>query len=155
MAPPGRNLASPQEDHEFHVGSTTTLYLNNTFGIAVLTKDDGGTFRVVSIDLAELLPGAPIAVVPFTGTRADGSTVTVTFTTDGIAGLETFAFSGFESLTSLSWAQDPLFHQFDNITLSPGDPSGKDECMKGGWVDFGFRNQGQCIRFVNTGKDSR
>lgn len=31
----------------------------------------------------------------------------------------------------------------------------KNECKKGGWETFGFRNQGQCIRFVNTGKDSR
>lgn len=31
----------------------------------------------------------------------------------------------------------------------------KAECKKGGWEEFDFRNQGQCIRFVNTGQDSR
>jgi hypothetical protein len=31
----------------------------------------------------------------------------------------------------------------------------KNECKKRGWEAFGFRNQGQCIRFVNTGQDSR
>jgi len=31
-------------------------------------------------------------------------------------------------------------------------PTTKADCKKGGWVQFGFRNQGQCIRFVNTGK---
>jgi hypothetical protein len=31
----------------------------------------------------------------------------------------------------------------------------KDQCKDGGWREAGFRNQGQCIRFVNTGKDSR
>jgi len=35
------------------------------------------------------------------------------------------------------------------------DPTTKDECKKGGWESFGFRNQGQCVRFVETGKDSR
>jgi hypothetical protein len=35
------------------------------------------------------------------------------------------------------------------------DPASHDECMKGGWVDFAFRNQGQCIRFVETAEDSR
>jgi hypothetical protein len=35
------------------------------------------------------------------------------------------------------------------------DPATKDECKNGGWVIFGFENQGQCIRFVETGKDSR
>ena len=34
-------------------------------------------------------------------------------------------------------------------------PQTKDECKRGGFADFGFRNQGQCIRFVNTGQDSR
>ena len=31
----------------------------------------------------------------------------------------------------------------------------KEQCMDGGWTQFGFANQGQCIRFVNTGVDSR
>jgi hypothetical protein len=28
-------------------------------------------------------------------------------------------------------------------------PTAKDDCKKGGWAGFGFRNQGQCIKFVN------
>lgn len=35
------------------------------------------------------------------------------------------------------------------------DPMTVDDCKKGGWRGYGFRNQGQCIRFVNTGKDDR
>ena len=35
------------------------------------------------------------------------------------------------------------------------DPATRDECRNDGWTGFGFRNQGQCIRFVNTGFDSR
>ena len=35
------------------------------------------------------------------------------------------------------------------------DPATKDDCKKGGWADYGFRNQGQCVRFIETGKDSR
>jgi hypothetical protein len=31
-------------------------------------------------------------------------------------------------------------------------PTSKDQCKNGGWEDFGFKNQGQCIKFVNTGK---
>lgn len=31
----------------------------------------------------------------------------------------------------------------------------KEDCRDGAWEDLGFRNQGQCIRFVETGKDSR
>ena len=33
-----------------------------------------------------------------------------------------------------------------------GQPETKDDCKKGGWMQFGFKNQGQCIRFVNTGQ---
>ena len=35
------------------------------------------------------------------------------------------------------------------------DVGGKETCKDGGWQNFGFRNQGQCIRFANTDKDSR
>ena len=35
------------------------------------------------------------------------------------------------------------------------NPETKNDCKKGGWEEYGFNNQGQCIRFVNTGKDSR
>lgn len=45
--------------------------------------------------------------------------------------------------------------EVDNHELFALDPSDADDCKKGGWEDFGFRNQGQCIKFVNTGKDSR
>jgi hypothetical protein len=40
-------------------------------------------------------------------------------------------------------------------TVGQPDPVTKDDCKKGGWEAFGFRNQGQCIRFIETGKDSR
>jgi hypothetical protein len=35
---------------------------------------------------------------------------------------------------------------------APDVPVTADDCRNGGWREFGFRNQGQCIRFVNTGK---
>lgn len=34
-------------------------------------------------------------------------------------------------------------------------PENRMHCMRGGWEDFGFKNQGRCIQFVETGKDSR
>ena len=41
-----------------------------------------------------------------------------------------------------------------DLTVSPvvvTDPQSKDDCRDGGHEDFGFRNQGQCVRFVETG----
>lgn len=54
---------------------------------------------------------------------------------------------------------------YDNVVVSLDDgttiydfepsPAEKGDCKKGGWEDYGFKNQGQCIQYVNTGKDSR
>jgi len=117
-------FASPHTDNSAWFVSSTALFNNFVNGVTVLTREDGGVFDVESIDLAELPPfGTSPRSVPFTGIRADASTVMVTFTTDGPIGFETFAFSGFTNLTSLSWVQVPLFHQFDNIVLDPkGQP---------------------------------
>jgi hypothetical protein len=45
----------------------------------------------------------------------------------------------------------------DNLTLSSGaGPTSADQCKNGGWENFDtprtFKNQGDCIRYVNTGK---
>jgi hypothetical protein len=34
-------------------------------------------------------------------------------------------------------------------------PPNRDDCKHGDWQALGFRNQGQCVRWVETGKDSR
>lgn len=44
------------------------------------------------------------------------------------------------------------------VAITPGtrpSPTSKRQCKNGGWEAFGFKNQGQCVRFVETGKDSR
>ena len=40
------------------------------------------------------------------------------------------------------------------ITID-NNPDTKDECKKDGWENYGFKNQGQCVMFIETGKDSR
>ena len=42
-----------------------------------------------------------------------------------------------------------------NISPAAADPQNKDQCKDGGWESYGFANQGQCVRYVQTGKDSR
>jgi hypothetical protein len=46
-------------------------------------------------------------------------------------------------------------YDFELTPPAPVDPITKAECMNGGWQQFDFLNQGQCVRFVETGKDSR
>lgn len=41
------------------------------------------------------------------------------------------------------------------MRLSSADPTTKEDCKDGLWADYGFENQGQCVRFIETGKDSR
>jgi hypothetical protein len=38
---------------------------------------------------------------------------------------------------------------------TPSSPTSKDQCRNGGWQAFKFRNQGQCVRYVETGMDDR
>lgn len=61
-------------------------------------------------------------------------------------------------LNSKNYAPAPSYNvhwsnfAYGNITSSP---TTKDSCKANGWQDYGFRNQGLCIQYVNTGKDSR
>lgn len=41
------------------------------------------------------------------------------------------------------------------VTTRKANPTNANSCKKGGWEAFGFKNQGLCIQYVNTGKDSR
>ena len=60
----------------------------------------------------------------------------------------------------LSWAFDINNHGQivgygqinDNFRAFLLTPANKDLCKGGGWAGFGFKNQGQCIQFVLTGK---
>lgn len=49
---------------------------------------------------------------------------------------------------------DPRYGWFTSI-LGPAGPTEKADCLNGGWEGFHFKNQGQCVRYVETGKDSR
>jgi hypothetical protein len=39
----------------------------------------------------------------------------------------------------------------DACDFRPNGPTSKEQCKHGGWQQFGFKNQGQCIAFVNHG----
>lgn len=47
------------------------------------------------------------------------------------------------------------FVTWNEVEVPACSPEVKNDCKKGGWEAFGFKNQGQCVRFVETGKDSR
>jgi hypothetical protein len=97
---------------------STALFNNLVGGITRLTQVGGGAFDLSSIDLTSL-NGDDSVVVSFTGTKADLSTVSQSFTTDAVLStLETFNFTNFTNLVSVDWLQNGSFHQFDNINVS-------------------------------------
>jgi hypothetical protein len=91
-----------------------------------LTQTNGNPFSLLSIDLARNFEFDAPPTVTFTGTLEGGGTVTDTFTVTTLPppsppAFQTFTFTGFDDVTSVSWDQpqfpEPL-HQFTNITLA-------------------------------------
>ena len=52
---------------------------------------------------------------------------------------------GAETDERFDWTRFDLVH----------DPETKADCKDGGWADYGFRNQGLCVAFVETDRDTR
>ena len=73
----------------------------------------------------------------------NNSTTTVTLEAD--AYVEVRMVFGAEADERFDWTRFEVLP--DAQTLA--------DCQGGGWEAFGFANQGQCAKFVNTGKDSR
>ncbi|MES2749247.1 MAG: hypothetical protein V4606_02560 [Patescibacteria group bacterium] len=46
-------------------------------------------------------------------------------------------------------------YDFEPEVVVPPTATTKDDCKLGGYATYGFKNQGQCVKFVETGKDSR
>jgi hypothetical protein len=101
---------------------STAMYNRTVNGITSLAREDGNTFNLLSIDLAELngdVTPPSTLYTTFEGLLVGGGTVTQTFLLDGDAfGAETFLFAGFTNLTSVSWMQETPYHQFDNIVVN-------------------------------------
>jgi hypothetical protein len=111
------NLPGTTSLFEFFAGATTSL------------TDAGAAFTLTSIDLAPLIAGATGSFdVTFTGTYADHSTVSQTFTVNDGAWLQTFDFSSFTNVVSVAFSQGSNIgyyvsqgsaYQFDNVVVEP------------------------------------
>lgn len=101
----------------------------STEATITLTRRDMLPFSLRSIDVARYFifneTNDPVTLT-FTGQQAGGGTVQQTFTVQtpiGVPMFDTFAFSGFTNLVSVSWQQESgpagVKHQFDDIRLVP------------------------------------
>lgn len=102
----------------FFSGSTA-LFNDNDAGYTTLVQAGNSAFALYSIDLAAMYPGfAEDGVdVTFAGMKTDGTLVTQSFhVLEGAA--QTFSFSDFTNLAYVSWTNDAMYHQFDNINVA-------------------------------------
>jgi hypothetical protein len=112
-------------------GGTSTTSLLEYCADATTTMVQFGNvaFDLNAIDLAEWgadqAGGAGTFTVTFSGTRADSSTVTQTFTVSNNSGspnLQHFAFSGFTNIVSVSFVQGIFLsgtaYQFNNVVVN-------------------------------------
>jgi hypothetical protein len=86
-----------------------------------LQRVDALPFNLVSIDLARNFQFDPATTVTFTGNLEGGGTIVQSFTTNASDPLafETFDFTGFENLSSVTWEQGTSgLHQFSEIQLA-------------------------------------
>jgi hypothetical protein len=98
---------------------SVALFNNTSSGTTTLTQNNGNTFTLNSIDIANFSLQSSGVTVVFTGNVQGGGTVTQTFTHGTNDALETVTFgSDFTNLLSVSFGQDPPFNQFDNIRIN-------------------------------------
>lgn len=110
-------------------------------GVPLLSFDDYATISTSGDSVQVIADGSLFTL------RVGNSSYPVLPVTPGTFGSLQVRSQGYTVLFALSVPPVP--------PPAPTDPTTKDDCKKDGWLSYGFKNQGQCVRFVETGKDSR
>ncbi|HVM15715.1 MAG TPA: carboxypeptidase regulatory-like domain-containing protein [Egibacteraceae bacterium] len=149
------------------------VWLGNIYGTFNHPCVTAGGLQVPAItgQVTDAGTGAPIpnATVTLVGPGTETSTVTTADGNYAFGGLEpgqytvTVQADGYEPASQTATAAEnevttvdvALVAEVEEPPPPPANPTTRDDCKNGGWQDYGFRNQGQCLQFVNTGKDSR
>jgi len=110
----GANLGLFGTSANWYYGETVlTNFMDD--GLTSLTKLDGGTFDLLSIDLTELF-GNDFGWVVVEFIRDGGHSQV--FSLDEQIGAETFVFdSGFTAVTEVTWRNHYGYHSFDDIVI--------------------------------------
>jgi hypothetical protein len=98
---------------------TTAPYIFASTGGVQFQLDSPRPFDLRSIALGPINGSVGAQTVTFTGTRAEGGTVTQSFTTGAAEGFQTFVFDpSFRRLTSVRW--DPVIASMDSVSVEHG-----------------------------------
>ncbi len=68
------------------------------------------------------------------------------YSLDSYLGLDAWALTGWPST---GWAGYGVLDLIFATYVTPPGPTNKADCKRGGYKDFGFENQGQCVKAVN------
>jgi YVTN family beta-propeller protein len=137
-------------------------FLNSPFGVAI-TPD--GTRAYVTIPLEDsvaVIDTASNTVIGTVTLVAGSGPVGVAITPDGTRAYVTNLFvnsvSVIDTASNTVLATVPVGLGPVAVVITPGvgPPTDKDQCKNGGWKIFTiprtFKNQGDCVSFVETGK---
>jgi hypothetical protein len=122
------------------IGTVELQFISTrTFASCFEYRTDGDTSQVIDSNN----PNANVTdgLYPFTCVNNSSSILQI----DADAYAEVRMVFGAEGDERFDWTR------FDVLP----DAQSKADCNDGGWEAYGFANQGQCVRFIETGKDSR
>ncbi|HMP83902.1 MAG TPA: hypothetical protein PKA41_14480 [Verrucomicrobiota bacterium] len=139
---PGVGFVRTKGGGQFSVPDNSSAYLQALGGDSLqFSFTDDSLFNLIAVDLAEYSMGLPDAVtVLFIGYRGNGSTVTTSFTTDGIIDgtgplpdFETFYFGN--EWTDLMRVEIPTFGwSLDNLVVVIPEPATGALSIVGGFL---------------------
>ncbi len=126
----------------------------------VPTTGSTGSFTTVTFDPSAEYPVATRGTSPFAcpASPSDmddlsaGSNIRAFSLNVGDTSTSDIGLDGYLDNVVVNLDSGTTVYDFEPV---PAQATTKNDCMKGGFAAFGFKNQGQCIRFVETGKDSR
>jgi hypothetical protein len=99
--------------------------------------------------------GTRYAIVAYSATFSDNPYKWWHGLGDTYANGESFETSSSPPGTWLPFFNDFAFKTYVVTDSTPPLPTTKDQCKKGGWMDFGvFKNQGDCVSFVASGGEN-
>lgn len=140
-------------------GPDREINLGNNGKTIQVAAVDGSPFTMLSFFASSLQPStAGITVRAFDAANVQVASIHIN---DGYPGGQYALPAAFADVARVTFQSSgggsQGNHSLDDLTIlaGPGNPETKDDCKDGGWEKYGFKNQGLCIQYVNTGKDSR